>query len=65
MMDWEFVEGRDDVPDVGNGAVEIIQLREKLRIAEDCLIEYEVREIDSGNLRGGIAAEALKKIRGM
>jgi transposase-like protein len=39
------------------------QLREKLRVAEECLVEYESREIDSGNPRGGIAAVALREIR--
>ena len=42
---------------------EITTLREKLRVAEDCLIEYESREVDSGNLRGGIAAVALRQIQ--
>ena len=42
---------------------EITTLREKLKVAEDCLIEYESREVDSGNLRGGIAAVALRQIQ--
>ncbi len=40
------------------------EMEEKLRIAEEALCEYESREIDSGNLRGGLAAVTLTKLNG-
>ncbi len=43
---------------------EVDRLNEKLQVAEDCLCEYESREIDSGNLRGGLAAVTLTKLNG-